>query len=146
MAKKTTEIIKKMPTRPVGVTILSILGYIGAVFTLLMGLVMIFGSVALFNFLTTLPEFQMYELMGTIGATFFIIMGIILLPLAVLDYFIARGLWNGRNWARIIILVFIGISAVQNLFALPFSLFGLAIDGLIIWYLGFNKPVVAYFK
>lgn len=137
--------VKSMPSeRPIGVSILAILGYIGAACTLLMGLAMIFFSAALASLVTNLPGFE--TAFGIIGAALFIVLGIIFLPLAVLDYFIARGLWNGKNWARILLLIFAGLGVLQGIIGLPRGLVGLVIDAFIVWYIGFNKPVVAYFK
>lgn len=146
MAKKVmkNEVKIKSIERPLGVTILAVLGYIGAVATLLVGLVLIFFSAALASMLTNIPSFE--TAFGVIGAALFIVLGIIFLPLAVLDYFIARGLWRGQNWARILLLIFAGLGVLQGIIALPMSILSLAIDALIVWYIGFNKPVVAYFK
>lgn len=138
--------VKAMPVsseRHWGISVLAVLGYIGAALTLLAGLAMIFGSAAIASLLAGVSG---YEIFSTLGAMFIIIMGVIFLPLAVLYFFVARGLWNGKNWARIVTLVFAGLGVLNSLFALPVSIINLALNGLIIWYLGFYKPAVAYFK
>lgn len=128
--------------RPVGVTILSILAYIGAAFTLIGGLLMLVGSAFVSTFIAAIiPQFSAF---ATIGTALTIILGIIFLALAVLDFFVGKGLWNGKNWARILVLVFAGLSVLGSLF--PFSIANLVISAVIVWYLGFNKEAIAYFK
>ena len=129
-------------TRPVGVAILAILGYIGAVATLLTGIALMVGSSAITSLLTlSFPQLSSLALLGT---TAFIVTGVVVILCAILDYFIARGLWNGRNWARILILIISALSALGALLSLNIA--GLVIDGLIIWYLGFYKLAIAYFR
>jgi hypothetical protein len=127
---------------PVGVMILSILGYIGAVLTLLGGLALIFGASFIASFLA-----QMIPMMGAgVTSAWFIILGIIVIALAILDYFIARGLWNGQNWARILVIIFTALSLLSSLMHPLSGIVSIVIDVLIIWYLGFNKQAVDYFK
>lgn len=128
--------------RPVGVTILAVLAYIGAAFTLIGGLALLFGSAALSAFIATwVPKAALF---ATAGTALFIFLGLIMIAFAVLDYFIGKGLWNGQNWARIVVLVLAVLSFISSIF--PFNIVGLVIDGVIIWYLGFNKEAVKYFK
>jgi hypothetical protein len=145
MAKKLKQTKKKISSsneRPVGVKILAILGYIGAVFTLIAGIALAVGSSAIASAIALMVP-DAAGLSG-IGATLFIVLGIVFIGLAILDYFIARGLWNGKNWARIFMIVLCALSAISSL--RPFSIVGLALNGLIIWYLGFYQPAVSYFK
>jgi len=136
MAKKVSK------ERHWGITLLAILGYIGAVATLLIGLTMLIGSAFISKLITQfVPEFATYAEAGTV---LFIVLGIVFIGLSILDYFIARGLWNGKNWARILMLIFAALGVLSSLW--PFNIAGLAIDGLIVWYLGFYKPAVNYFK
>lgn len=136
MAKKVSK------ERHWGITVLSILSYIGAVATLLLGIAMLVGSAFISNLINQfVPKFTAY---ATAGTVLFIVLGIISIGLAILDYFIAKGLWNGKNWARILLIIFAALGVLGSLH--PFSIVSLVIDGLIIWYLGFYKPAVNYFK
>jgi hypothetical protein len=140
MAKKVAK--KVSNKRHWGITVLGILGYIGAVATLLLGLTMLIGSAFISDLITQfVPNFATYAAAGTV---LFIVLGIIFIGLAILDYFIARGLLNGRNWARILLIIFAALGLLGSLH--PFSIGSLVIEGLIIWYLGFYKPAVNYFK
>jgi len=145
MAKKVklSQPIKstRLNLRPVGVTILAILGYIGAVFSLIAGIVMIFGSAAIASMLSQTP---ISTIISALGASAFIMLGIFFIIASIIDYFIARGLWIGKNWARIVVLVFSALGFLSALTSLNIA--SLVIDGVIIWYLGFNKPAVNYFK
>ncbi len=118
--------------RPTGVAILSILGYIVVAILAIAGLAIFFvGSVIL-------------EVVPAAIAAYAGIIGTILIIFAVVEFFIARGLWNGKDWARIITLVLASIGFLSSLSKL--DILFLVIDGLIIWYLGFNQEVKNYFK
>ena len=128
--------------RPVGVKILAILAYIGAVLSILGALAMFIGSAFVGPLLANIPGYT--AILGAAGAAIAITLGIVLIAFAVLDYFIGKGLWNGKNWARIVTLVFAVIGLIGSIW--PLSIVQLVIDALIIWYLGFNKQAIAYFK
>ena len=127
MVKKQVVNSKEMPT---GVKVLSVLGYIGAAVTLLMGLIMIFGAGFIQN---NLPSGMIPEIGRAFLGVGLVIAGICALGFAVLDYFVARGLRNGRNWARIFVLIFAVLGLLSSLW--PISIVSLVIDGLIVWYL-----------
>ena len=126
---------------PVGVKILAILGYIGAALTLLAGILLIFGA----SFMAQIMS-QIGPLAAVFGGIGFVVLGIIFIAFAVLDYFIAKGLWNGKNWARIIVIVFAALGILGGITSPLNNIVGIIINGVIIWYLGFNKPVARAFK
>lgn len=123
-----------------GISVLAVLGYIGSVFTLIAGLAMLFGASFISNYLSTVIPMIGSALIGA-GL---VLVGIFFVACAVLDYFIARGLWKGQNWARVILLVLMALSALGALMSM--DIVSLAINAALIWYLGFYKPVVSYFK
>lgn len=138
MAKK----VVRRNERHWGISVLSILGYIGTVFTFLIGLLFIAGSTIVGTIIAKFaPEYAWMTGIGVIGLIF---IGIIFIGFAILDFFIARGLWKGQNWARIFMLIMFALSALSALLTLEIA--SLVIDALIIWYLGFYKPVLNYFK
>lgn len=127
--------------RPIGVSILSVLAYIGAVFTLIGGIAMVAGSTLVSTLIEKLvPEYASWS---TAGVALLLFLGIVFILLAVLDYFIGRGLWNGKNWARILVLIFLVLSILSSLSAL--DIVSIVIAALLIWYLGFNQNVKNYF-
>ena len=132
-----------MAKRPIGVTIIAVLAYIGSVFALLAGIAMLIGSAFIAPLIASIPGAAAFAALGAAAA---IIGGIIMIALAVLYFFLGKGLWNGKNWARIVILVFsvLGIlSALTNPLA---GIVGIVINAVIIWYLGFNKEAKNYFR
>lgn len=130
---------KKTKEAPIGVKILAILSYIGAVLFLISGVAMLFGGSFLAN------------IFGIASLGFGLVLAaIVMFAFAVLDYFVGKGLWKGQNWARILIIVFAILGFVSALFSLfkgNFgSIFALVIDGLIAWYLLLHKEVKKFFK
>jgi len=122
---------------PTGVKIISVLYYIGAVFSLIAGIVAFAGGAF---FTTVLPKF-----IAGIAA----IAGIVFIILAVLGFFIARGLWKGQNWARILAIVFAILGVISALIAIISGgyqgIVSLVINAIIGYYLWFNKGVKAAF-
>jgi len=126
---------------PVLVKVIAVLYYIGAALALIGGVAMIFGSAALGTYMSAaIPG---GEALGVLGAGLFIVVGIILIAFAVLDFFVGRGLWKAKKWARIvaIIIAILGvISAITS-----FAWVSLVIHALIGGYLIFSKGVKAAF-
>ena len=139
MAKKSLK--SSFKAKPIGVTILAILAYVGAVLSLLLGIAMLFGSAIIGPILSKLPDYAKFADWGAIAFIFF---GLFFIAAAVLDFFIGKGLWNGKNWVRILVLILSSLSVLSSL--ISFDILGLIIPGVIIWYLGFNKKVIPYFK
>lgn len=104
--------------RPTLVTVLSVLNFIGAPITLLMGFFMIYLG-------QTDEGIEMRGLMVGIGAVYF--------ALGVMSLLIGIGLWNLKSYGRTLQI----ISSCIGLLAIPL---GTIISGLILWY--FFKPGV----
>ena len=131
--------------RPVGVTILAILDFLGGLFCLLGGIGMIAGG----GFMATILSQQGQG--GAGGAGFLAglgaVAGVVFFVLAAIDFLLGWGMWKLKNWARMITVVFAAIGAVLqliglvgllahfNVFAFVWTLFVLAIEVLIVWYL-----------
>jgi hypothetical protein len=140
--KKTNKSSGSKKIRPVGVSILSVLAYIGAVFTIIAGLAMLFGASAIASFIST----KIPTLPANLAGLGLVLIGIIFIIFAVIDYFIGRGLWKGQNWARILVIILMALSLLGSLRHVLTNIVGIIIDILIIWYLGFNKSVINYFR
>lgn len=139
--KNKTKVSRK--SRPIGVSILAVLSYIGAVFTFIGGLALLAGSAAVSTVIEQfVPE---YAAWSTAGVALLIFIGIVFILLAVLDFFIGRGLWDGKDWARILLMIFMVLAVVDGIFP-PFAILQAIIAALLIWYLGFNKSVRNYFN
>jgi len=125
---------KKIPT---GVKVISILYYITAILAIIFGLLFLFGGGAIANLIPGL---------GILGGGLFIVIGIIFIGLGILGFFIGRGLWKAKKWARILVIVFAGlgiISAITQMVQGDFmsSIINLAINGIIGGYLIISKKV-----
>jgi hypothetical protein len=125
--------------RPTGVTILAVLGFAGAAFALMAGM-MIFVGGAMVSRMANAPVGMLAGVGGAILATGFVIFTVFYIIISI-------GLLKLQNWARIILIVllFLGLlsSALGLLFALShfhvFLLFWRAIIAAlqvwILWYL-----------
>jgi hypothetical protein len=131
-----------MANVPVGVKVISVLYYIFAALAVISGIAMFFGA-GLVGSIPGLPV--------AMGTGIFVLIGIVMLALAVLAFFIARGLWVAQKWARIvaIILAIIGlISSIMGLFTgvIAANIVWIIIHALIGGYLLFSSQVKAVFK
>ncbi len=129
--------------RPVGVTILAILDFLGAAICLLGGIGMLVGGGAIATAISQQAGASGAGVLQALGAG----LGVVLLIGAALGALLGWGLWTLKNWARIVTIVLMGINilfallgllgtlAHFNLFTLIWTLFWIAVYGLIIWYL-----------
>lgn len=129
---------------PTGVKVISVLYYIGAGFSILFGLLFFVGAGYMGTLVSQIP------LLGLLGSGFFVAVGIILIGLGALSIFIGRGLWKGKNWARITAIIFSVLGILSGLYSVVkgnyFSLLGLLINLLIGGYLMFNSSVKSAFS
>jgi len=134
-----------------GIKIISILSYIFAAFLLIAGFGMI---IAIFTGISLLNLIDIQQIVGQIELTdaaaasiifvIILIAGISMILFGVFYFFVARGLWKLKNWARIAAIV---LAALQFVTAFtPWSPLQLIISSVILWYLIFSKEVKAAFK
>lgn len=138
--------------RPVGVTILAILQFLGAAFCLLGGIGMLVGGGAIATAISRQAGAGA-GLFAALGAG----LGVAFIIAAAICALLGWGLWTLKNWARIVTIILlvidIGFSLLGllgtlthfSLFALIWTLFWVALYGLIIWYL-LTPPVKAAFQ
>lgn len=131
-----------MELRPTGVTVLSVLHYIGAGFMLLGALAMMAGLGTAGALMTGRGHAGGMFLAG-LGAGLAVVLGIFAALIAIL----AWGLWTLKNWARVLTIIFaaLGVLGAAGLLMMGMTHinFGLmvvafvraAISGIIIWYL-----------
>jgi hypothetical protein len=145
--------------RPVGVTILAILNFIGTAICLLGGIGMILGG----GFIATMLSQQGQGSAGAAGvlAGLGAAAGVFIIIIGGVSALLGFSLWKLKGWARIVSIVLYGISAAFqllgllgtlahfNVFALVWSVFWVAVDAFIIWYLltpevkaAFQRPMV----
>lgn len=130
---------------PIGVKIISILYYISMGFGILFAIFLFVGSA----FLGTLMPFL--TAISAWGYGLVIFCAIMVLAFSVLSFFIAKGLGNAKNWARMLVIVLSAISVLGLLSTLftnfSFgSLVSLLVQGAIGAYLLLDKEVKKAFK
>ena len=147
-AKKSAKTVKKEKSInkgiPTGVKIISVLYYIGAAFLFLIGLLIFFLRdfvIKVIETVVVLPATIISLIHSALlGAAIFLII------LGIAYFFLARGLWKLKNWARIIAIVIAAFGVVSSLFAFPAGIIHLIINGIILWYLGFNEEAKKSFS
>ena len=123
-----------MAERPLGVSIIAILGFIAAIIAILLGIgLLALGGVAVTMLESMIPGLGM--LLGiVVGA-----MGIVLLVAGIFQFLISYGLWKMKKWAWIIEMIFLILGILLNLAGIissPISsIVGIIIGGLITYYL-----------
>jgi hypothetical protein len=114
---------------PTGVRVIAVVNYVAAALGLLGILIVLFAG-------AKLPLFGMLGLVVVIP----------ILIMGILGYAIGRGLYKGRNWARIFLIIVGFLTIINTLFHFTImSIIPLAINVLITGYLLFNKKVKAVF-
>ncbi len=133
---------------PLGIKVISILGLIGAIITFIFGLVIlvagIVGGTFASQILESLGNSSGNAVVASVLVSSLMLGGILIVLWAVVEFLIARGLWRGRNWARIITGIFAIVWFVSSLLNLNFL--GVVIAGLIGYYLWFSKEAKAYYS
>jgi len=125
---------------PTGVKVIAVLYYIGAVLGIIFGLLFLVGTGMMGSIANQIP------LLGALGAGLFVVGGIIMIGLGVLGFFVGRGLWKARPWARIVAIIFAAlgilmavISMIQG--SIASNIFNLVIQLVIGGYLLFSNNV-----
>jgi hypothetical protein len=137
---------------PVGVKAISILFYIGTILCIILGISMIFGAKAMVtSLLVSNPGMGLESIPEGLMVTLIAVIGVLAIGAGIFSFFIGKGIWKLKRWARItaIVLSIIGflstiLSAVLN-FKLNLIL-NFLIDGFIGGYLLFNKDAKKAFK
>jgi predicted membrane protein len=63
------------------------------------------------------------------------IIGLVLLLIGLFSFVVAYGFWNGLGWAWTIGIILNILGVLSNLASLPGGIFGLLLNGLILYYL-----------
>ena len=147
-------------SRPSGVSVISVLEGVVSFFLLIGG----FALLAVSSFLTAggwtqIPEEDLLSALEqmpwaasfiglpvfAITSALLLVIGITFIVLASLGFIMTWGLWNGKNWARVITIILSGISVVFSLFSLPGSLLSIIINLTILYYL-MQPYIKEYYK
>ncbi len=118
-------------TRPLGVTILAILGFIGGILSVIVGVMFLaLGPIIMAGFMSHGAEISaaFISLIIQVGGAFFIGYGIVVI---VVSY----GLWVGKGWAWWVFLILMILGILLSLPGLPGTIVGIIINAVIIYYL-----------
>jgi uncharacterized membrane protein YuzA (DUF378 family) len=116
---------KKVSTRPLGVTIICVLGWIGALFSLLGGLTLLGFGMTAYNVASML-----YTEFGTILGVTYLLFGLAGL---LMFYWLWHLKKQGWRWAMIIESLMLAMSLLEM------NIVGMIIPGIIVIYLWTNK-------
>lgn len=121
--------------RPLGVTVLAILGFIGAVMSFISAaFVAAFGQMIFAMVPQDVEAARLFlALLITVGGIVFTIFGVVA---AVTSY----GLWKGASWAWWICIILLALGILSSLIVLPAGIVGVVINLIIIYY--FTRPHV----
>jgi len=147
-ARQAQSISKK--DKPMGVKVVAVLYYIWAILWMLMGLLIALGASLIVEYISQVfPSLSAlsYGLLITVG----VLLGIVLIGLGVLEFFVARGLWRLKSWARIMAIVLSLLAIINAAYAMTsgfqaVQLVRLIVDGGIVLYLIFSKEARRVFK
>jgi len=117
---------KVSKSRPDGITLLSMLFWILAIFAIIGGLFMIGAKNAIIDIMKEQPDVprSMIELVDSV----MIVMGVISLIFSILYIITGLGLWTLKPWARVIAIAL----AIISLLSFPI---GTIIGIIVLWYL-----------
>ncbi len=112
--------------RPLGVTILAVLGVIGGVAFL--ALAAFFAALAPMFAGEMEASMPFLSLLFALGSIVFVVIGIV-------QIVISYGLWKGASWAWWIYIILLALGIVSSLLSLPQGVIGIVINGILIYYL-----------
>ena len=107
--------------RPKVVKILVLIVAIGSIIPILAGVMMLTGGSAY-------EGYFMQELLSQIVPTYSVLIGVVALVAA-------WGLWLGRGWAWVIVLIIFIIGIIMDLVTLPTGIVGVVIDAIVLYLL-----------
>jgi hypothetical protein len=127
---------------PMVVKIISIFGYIAAGFGILVGLIMLFGGQFI---VSMMPLANIPDVTAAMLGVIITVVAIIMILVSVFGFFLAKGLWDHKNWARIIAIVFSVIGVLGGLTSLPSGIVGIVLHGAVLYFLAFDSNVKKLF-
>jgi lysylphosphatidylglycerol synthetase-like protein (DUF2156 family) len=120
----------KTGARPLGITLLTVLHVLQAIFLFLGGIALIVLGAAIRRSLFGLPRL----LSGAVS-----LIGVVVVVIGLLYLGLAWGLWTGKGWAWILSLVLAALGLIVSLISLVRGHFGpivvLILDAIILYYL-----------
>jgi hypothetical protein len=132
--------------RPTGVTVLAVLNFIGAGLEIICALLMFVGGAFLGTFLSQMAANSGRAAGAGIGAAIGIAFGIVFIVMAAISAIVGFGLWNLKEWGRIVEIVIGSLGALIQAIGLLGSLSHFRM-GAILWnltWLAFDAWIIFY--
>lgn len=111
------------PTRPTGVTILTVLQILSGIGDILIGTILLFATLVL------------GVLGGGVLAPAFLLLGLLAFAMGIFSFVLAYGLWTGKGWAWI-------LSIIGAIIGLVLGVLGLFVGGLTLESLADLVPII----
>jgi hypothetical protein len=148
-------------SKPVGVTLIGVLDFLGMAFWAAIGLFCLVGMSFLGAFITKIaaqsqqqlpPGTNLTAIMASVG----VVMAIMFFVVALIAALIGWGMLKLKNWARIMSIIWSSVGVLLcglflllsllrfNLFSVMFYGFWFAVNGVIIWYLLQSQIRIAF--
>jgi len=128
---------------PIVVKVIAILGYIFSCLGVLFGIALLFGGPFIASMM---PMMNASNVSTALVGTILIVTAIIMIAVSIFGFFVAKALWDYKNWARIVVIIFSALGIIGGLTSLPRGIVGIIIHGVIIYFLAFDKNVTKLFK
>jgi len=127
-----------MAERPLGITIIAILGFIGAVLLVIGGLFLLFVGTALMEILEGTT--------GLFGGLLGTAAGAIVLIIGIVQFVISYGLWKLKKWALYIEFILLLLGIVNSIIMMAYigdltQIVAIIISAIILYYLYSKRKV-----
>lgn len=138
----------------IGVKIISVFHYINSGFWMMLGFILLTSSRGIVDYIVDNAISQIPEMINIdkeLLVSVVVTLGIISLGFSILNFFVARGLWKLKQWARIVSIVLASIVIIFTVYSISnkfdfLSSIRILIRGPILVYLIFCKEAVNAFK
>ena len=140
--------VKKIGEAPEGIKILAAIHFASA-------LILMFMGAFIFSLADSIKSIDPMVLaaagVAVPNSVTIVLVGLVFVASSILFYFLAKGILNAKNWARVVIGIIVGLGIILGIAnivggAYISSTFGLLVNGLIVWYLFFKDSTKKYFK
>lgn len=135
---------------PTGVKVIAVLYYISAAFGIIFGLAFIVSILVFSSIENQIPDAIANQVPFFTAVWVFVAMGILFICLGILGFFVGRGLWRAKPWARITAIILAGLGILMAVISMIrgniiSNILYLVLEFIIGGYLLFNKNVKKVF-
>jgi len=159
MPRKRVQKLRASRDIPLGVKIISILAYVGSGLMALTALLLLIGIAWLSSTNDSAQILQQVasgfgaisnEITAASVTIYAVLFAIVCILLAIVNFFVGRGLGSGKQWARVLTIIYAVIQVISGLGILRTNtgngLFAIIFYGAIGAYLAFSDETKKFFK